>query len=124
MTDDATARNKKVVEDFVREVPLGKNLDALDTLVAEDYIQHNPHAGQGRAGVREFFANFHEHLDEGLHPDGDIAVNIIAEGEFVVRQAIRTNGMLVDIWRVGNGQLLEHWDAWRPAEGHDRLEGF
>lgn len=120
----AAEENKRVVERFVDEVPVKGNLDALNDLVAEDYIQHNPEAGQGRAGVREFFANLEDHVGDGLDPAGNLQVNLIAEGEFVVRQAIRENGMLVDIWRVEDGMLVEHWDAWRPAEGHPRLPGF
>jgi predicted SnoaL-like aldol condensation-catalyzing enzyme len=125
VSSEEVARNKAVVEAFVAEVAIGKNLDRLDDLVAEDYIQHNPHAGQGREGVREFFAVFHQGaLDEGLHPRGTIAVNLIGEGEFVVRQEIRDNGVLIDIWRVRDGMLREHWDSWRPAPGHDVLPGF
>jgi hypothetical protein len=67
MITDEIERNKKVVEDFVREVPLAGNLDALDELVAEDYVQHNPQAGQGRAGVRELFGNSQDQLDHDLH---------------------------------------------------------
>lgn len=119
-----TEANKRIVERFVEEVPVRGNLDALDELVAEDYVQHNPQAGQGRTGVREFFANLEQLLGDELDPTGDLQVNLIAEGDFVVRQAIRENGMLVDIWRVSGGVLVEHWDAWRPAEGHDRLPGF
>ena len=50
-------RNKKLVERFFREVPYGPgdNLDVIDELVAEDYVQHNPLAGQGREGVKRFF---------------------------------------------------------------------
>jgi predicted SnoaL-like aldol condensation-catalyzing enzyme len=121
---DEIERNKRVVERFVEEVPLAGNLDTLDELVAEDYIQHNPHAGQGRAGVRDFFANFHKVLDHGLHPSGTLQVNLIAEGELVVRQELRENGMLIDVWRVKDSMLREHWDAWRPAQGHERLTGF
>jgi len=57
--DEAVERNKQVVEAFVADVAIGKRLDRLDDLVAVDYIQHNPHAGQGREGVREYFAGFH-----------------------------------------------------------------
>ncbi|XPP27117.1 MAG: nuclear transport factor 2 family protein [Leucobacter sp.] len=120
-----TERNKRVVERFVEEVPQKRNLEVIDEVIAEDYIQHNPDAGQGREGVREFFANFFDEvLDTAMHPSGIISVNLIAEGEFVVRQEIRNNGTLTDIWRVKNGMLQEHWDAWRPAEGHERLPGF
>jgi predicted SnoaL-like aldol condensation-catalyzing enzyme len=119
-----TERNKQVVEEFVREVPIARNLDALDRLVAEDYVQHNPHAGQGREGVRQFFATGHEALDVGFHTYPVLFVNLIAEGEFVVRQEMRTSGMLIDIWRVRDGMLQEHWDSWRGAEGFEALHGF
>jgi predicted SnoaL-like aldol condensation-catalyzing enzyme len=33
----------------------GDNLQILDEIVAEDYVQHNPLAGEGREGLRQFF---------------------------------------------------------------------
>lgn len=121
---EESARNKQVIEDFVREVPHGGNLDALDILVAENYIQHNPRAGQGREGVRQFFDKSMVDLDRDIHSHPSLYTNLIAEGEFVVRQEMRENGMLIDVWRVRDGQMQEHWDAWRPAEGYERAEGF
>ena len=34
--------NKALVARFFAEVPLGGNLDAIDELVSETYVQHNP----------------------------------------------------------------------------------
>lgn len=51
-------------------------------------------------------------------------MNYIADGEFVVRQELRDHGMLVDIFRVRDGVLVEHWDAFRPDEGTERIPGF
>jgi predicted SnoaL-like aldol condensation-catalyzing enzyme len=51
-------------------------------------------------------------------------VNVLAEGDFVVRHDVRARGMLIDIFRVRDGQLSEHWDAYRPAIGAERIKGF
>jgi predicted SnoaL-like aldol condensation-catalyzing enzyme len=120
-------RNKLVVRRFFEEVVQGTadDLDVVEELVAEDYLQHNPHAGQGREGLRDFFVHILSlPLSERLDPRETLQVNLIAEGDFVVRQELRTNGMLVDIFRVQNGLLQEHWDAYRPAPGTDRLPGL
>ncbi|ALJ21377.1 nuclear transport factor 2 family protein [Microbacterium sp. No. 7] len=127
MASEQVEANKKLVERFFREVPYGPgdNLEVLDELLADDYIQHNPDAGQGREGVRDFFTNVIPlPLTGDLAADGTLEVNIIGDGDFVVRQETRTNGMLVDIFRVKDGRLAEHWDAWRPAKGFERPPSF
>jgi predicted SnoaL-like aldol condensation-catalyzing enzyme len=112
--------NKRLVERFFKEAFYERNLDVLDEIVAEDYIQHNPDAGHGRVGVRELF----EKLPRIDPPPGEI-VNLIAEGDFVVRQSIRPGeGMLIDIIRIEKGMFAEHWDAYRPDPGTERLPGF
>jgi len=119
--------NKKLVERFFREIPYGpgNNLDLIDELVAEDYVQHNPEAGQGREGVKHFFTNVIPlPLTGDLAAEGTLEVNIVGDGDLVVRQEIRKNGMLVDIFRIKDGYLAEHWDAWRPAAGCERPPSF
>lgn len=126
-SSEEVQRNKALVERFFREIPYGPgdNLDLIDELMAEDYVQHNPLAGQGRQGVKDFFTNVIPlPLTGDLAAEGTLYVNIIGDGDMVVRQEVRTNGMLVDIFRVENGQLKEHWDAWRPAEGFERPPSF
>jgi predicted SnoaL-like aldol condensation-catalyzing enzyme len=124
MDPDQLQKNKQVVSDFFGIIyGSGDDLHRFDELVAENYLQHNPWAGQGREGLRRFFE------DEVKAPDrldarGTVEVNLIAEGEFVVRQETRTDGMLVDIFRVSDGQLQEHWDAYRPNPGTERKRGF
>lgn len=120
-----TDKNKVAVSklfDIIYGVSLA-DIALIDGLVAEDYIQHNPVAGQGREGLRDFLHQIVPEPKE-LDPADTISVNLIAEGDYVVRQELRRNGMLVDIFRVTDGVLQEHWDAFRFAPGARRIPGF
>jgi predicted SnoaL-like aldol condensation-catalyzing enzyme len=102
----------------------GSKLDEVEDMMAEDYINNNPMA-DGKAGFRHFFTNVIPlPLTGDLSPEGTISVNMIAEGDMVVRQELRKNGMLIDIYRIKDGLLQEHWDAFRPAEGYDSPKSF
>lgn len=127
---DQLARNKRAVERFFEVIyGDGSNVDeVLDEIVAEDYAQHNDHVAaiaDGREGVKRFFVEeLGLPLPGHLAAEGTIAVNLIAEGDLVVRQEFRAQGMLVDIFRVQDGVLQEHWDAFRVAPGQEPLPGF
>jgi len=122
---DQAHRNKAIVTRLFEEVayPPRPDIDVLDEIIAPDYIQHNPFAAQGLEGVKRFF-EWLTPLPEWLNAGGRLSVNMIAEGDFVVRQEIRTHGMLIDIFRVRDGLCREHWDAYRPNPGTPRLPGF
>lgn len=94
----------------------------FDAVMAEDYIQHN-HLGNGREPVKKMAAAL-------LKAFPDLAVTIedmIAEGDRVVAritmvgthqgrfQGVEPTGRriefrAIDIWRVEDGRLKEHWD--------------
>jgi predicted SnoaL-like aldol condensation-catalyzing enzyme len=97
-------------------------IDGIDELVAEDYIQHNPRAEQGREGLRKFCSFIIQNPE--IDPADTHSVTLIAEGDMVVRQEMRANGMLIDIFRVHDGKLQEHWDAFRFAPGAKIIPGF
>lgn len=123
MSTDTMERNKQAVQKLYTVIyGSGDNLDLLDELVAEDYVQHNPSADQGREGLRRFFTEFFPlPLTGWLGPEATIEVNYIAEGDRVVRHEIRTHGLLIDIFRVEDGIITEHWDAYRPNPGTERI---
>jgi|SRR3954447_23562216 predicted SnoaL-like aldol condensation-catalyzing enzyme len=124
MPSQPAAANKRVVERLF-DVIYGKgdDLDVLAEIVARDYIQHNPAAGQGRAGLESFLRRLVP-LPPWLDARGTVTVNLIAEGDLVVRQEIRNHGMLIDVLRVREGLCIEHWDAFRPDPSTDRIPGF
>jgi predicted SnoaL-like aldol condensation-catalyzing enzyme len=100
-----TERNKQTVARVFDAFRAG-DVDALDELLVEDYVQHNPQADNGLQAVKEF-----------LRPVVPLEVEVyrvIAEGDFVVAHShYKTWNMAgVDIWRFDDdGKMIEHWDV-------------
>jgi steroid delta-isomerase-like uncharacterized protein len=116
--------NKALVRRFYAEIDKG-NLDAMDELVAENYLDHNPPPfpglASGREGLKRAFEIFWQ-ATPGYHRIEDQ----IAEGDRVVTRmtsfgkhegdlpgAPRTGNDLkmtsITIHRIENGKLAEKW---------------
>lgn len=102
-----------------------------DVMPDEGYVQHNPLAGDTREALRAFYPMImrrpstpEDPVPDWLDAHGTLEVNYIAEGDLVVRQEVRTHGMLIDIFRVRDGKVREHWDAFRPNPGTERIPGL
>jgi len=112
-----TAANKKLVVDFFTVVFVDKRPQAaFDKYVGKTYIQHNPVADDGSAGAIGFLSDWFK-----KNPQAVIQIKrVIAEGDLVaVHHHMRTSpevrGMAaVDIFRVENGKVVEHWDVVQP----------
>lgn len=113
-------RNKAVVMRYMQEVVNDRQLEVLDEILAEDWIAHNPTEPNGREGLKELFRGFFQMAPE-LHAD---VKRIIAEGDLVVTQSHYTasiadrgndwapnSGATVDIFRLVDGVIVEHWDV-------------
>ena len=98
-------RNKQTVARLFDAFRAG-NTDAFDELIVDDYVQHNPQAGNGLQAVKEFF-----------RPVGPVDVEVhrvVADGDLVAVHAnYRTWNMAgVDIFRLNDdGKIIEHWDV-------------
>ena len=69
-----TERNKQTVARLYDAFRAG-DVDALDDLIVEDYVQHNPQVGNGLEAVKAFF--------RPVGPvDADV-YRVIAEGDLV-----------------------------------------
>ena len=116
--------NKQALRRFVTEVINSKNLDAIDELVAETYVEHSPLQGADatreglRASLRALFASFpdfHSH-EQDLIAEGDTVVyrglaSGTHGGDFLGTPATgrRTEFAEVHINRFADGKLVEHW---------------
>ena len=112
------AANKALVTAAVTMLFQQHKVDqAIDTYFAPDYIQHNPLVPTGAAPVRVFFKKFYAD-----HPGSTIEIShVLADGDLVAvhyrfRIDPKDRGMaVVDIFRVANGKIAEHWDVGQPV---------
>jgi len=116
--------NKEIVTTFCREVFVDHNLSRLDEYMRDDYAQHNDIAATGKKGFRDLFTKTFQALPDFTYTvhmvvaDGDIVVvystmTATHRGEWL-GQAPTGNKIeidVVDIFRVTDGMIAEHWDV-------------
>jgi steroid delta-isomerase-like uncharacterized protein len=118
------ANNKELVETLCKSVFQNHDFSRLDEIMRDDYIQHNKDVAQGKSG----FIKFHEDFFTAM-PDFNYTVNkIVSEGDTVMMYSTVTathlgewlgnpptgnklNFDTVDIFRIENGKIAEHWDV-------------
>lgn len=109
--------NKKLVLDFYQRFFGDKDISAADKYLAPSYKQHNPLAATGRDAVKKFFTPF---FANPAIPKSKIDVRrVAADGDLVwLHIRSKTTGSeraVVDIFRVQNGKIVEHWDVIQPV---------
>ncbi len=120
----SSAENKALVRRFYEEIDKG-NLDILDELVAEDYLDHNPPPfpglGSGRAGLKQAFKLFqqatpgHHHIEDQIAEGDKVVTRLTSMGkhEGDLPGAPRTGNELkmtsITIHRIAAGKLVEKW---------------
>ncbi len=116
--------NKALIRRFYQEIDEG-NLDAMDELVAENYLDHSappfPGIGPGREGLKQSFRMFWD-----ATPGRHVIEDQVAEGDKVVTRltaygihqrdlaGIPATGRQVTmtgtvIHRIENGKIAEKW---------------
>jgi predicted SnoaL-like aldol condensation-catalyzing enzyme len=105
--------NKQLILDVYSKVFGQGNLSFADFVVAEDYIQHNPMVKTGKAGVMEFLTMLKQ-MPKPENPKKPF-MRLICDSNFIaVHSQVEFMGKdnaVVDLYRIENGLLAEHWDA-------------
>lgn len=108
--------NKKVVLDFYEKGLNQKDFDAAAKHFGPKYIQHNPTAPDGIEGFKAFIA-----FRKDKFPNAKSEIKrAFAEGDYVilhvhgVREPGERGVAIVDIFRLENGKIVEHWDVVQP----------
>lgn len=125
MTTERTTPNKQLVEAFIQELFTNGDLDAVDRYLDPGFINHDPPfpgAPDGREGMRQAAATFHEAL-----PDWHSNVEqLIAEADIVVERftasgthrgdlmGVPPTGKVValkgmQMFRIENNKIIERW---------------
>lgn len=108
--------NKKVVLDFYEKGLNKKDFEAASVHFGPRYTQHNPNAGDGPEGFKNFLAFLREKF-----PNSRSEIKrVLADGDYVILHvhAVRTPGergtAIIDIFKLENGKIVEHWDVAQP----------
>jgi predicted SnoaL-like aldol condensation-catalyzing enzyme len=105
--------NLQLVLDVYERVLKPLDSRPVDELFAVDYVQHNPMARTGAAGLKEFLdwarakSPNAEHRVKRVFVDGDY---VIAHVHVIINPGEAGNAV-VDIFRVAGGRIAEHWDV-------------
>jgi len=108
--------NRTAVLAFYEKGLNQKNADAALAHVGDRYVQHNPNAADGPDGFRKFigflrekFPNSHSEIKRSF-VDGDyVTLHVHA-----VREPGTRGNAIVDIFKLENGKIVEHWDVVQP----------
>ncbi|MGW4768554.1 nuclear transport factor 2 family protein [Nocardia sp. NPDC004278] len=120
MTNDLAIRNKELILRSLAEFT-GGNIEVLRNLLHENFIEHSPGNPSGREAFIEFTASSpvaKARLEiKRVIADDDYAVvhyHMIAPDD--------TRGIaVVDIWRLVDGVITEHWDVVQPVPDDDQI---
>jgi predicted SnoaL-like aldol condensation-catalyzing enzyme len=109
--------NKKVVVEFYEKALNQKDYEAAARYFGPRYIQHNPNVPNGPDGLKGLVTLLKEKFPNSRNE----IKRVIAEGDLVMLHvhAVREPGQrgtaIVDIFRVENGKIVEHWDVIQPV---------
>jgi len=109
-------QNKRTVLDFYDKGLNQKDFEAASKHFGDRYVQHNPNAADGPAG----FKGFLQFLKDKFPQSRSEIKRTFAEGDYVIVHvhAVREPGTrgnaIIDIFRLENGKIVEHWDVLQP----------
>jgi predicted SnoaL-like aldol condensation-catalyzing enzyme len=105
-----TEQNKRLVLEGFDTLFNKRDYVAAEKFWSPHYIQHSAHIEPGREGLFNLVKSLPSTLK---HESG----TIVAEGDFVIVHGrfsgfgAPANWIVVDILRIGDGVLVEHWDV-------------
>ncbi|MEM9934292.1 MAG: ester cyclase [Bacteroidota bacterium] len=121
--------NVVLITDFVQHLMNDHDFTYVrDTFGNSEYVQHNRSVPEGMEGILTYMEGFTKKFPEFSY---DVK-HIYADGDFVtfhshatlkkVQRGNPEKGLnIVDIWRIADGKIVEHWDAIQAIDGSMRL---
>jgi predicted SnoaL-like aldol condensation-catalyzing enzyme len=121
----STEDNKKIVLEFEEVAFNQKDAEKAAKYLADNYTQHNPNFADGIEGFKgglQWLAGQYPHLKVEVK-------QIFADKDYIIihvygdTDATNPNGekvAIVDIFRVKNGKIVEHWDVIQPIPAESK----
>ena len=105
--------NKKIVIEFYDKALNQKDFEAASKYFGPRYVQHNPNVPDGIESfkglvtmLKEKFPNSHSEIKRAV-AEGDLVMLHVHS----VREPGQRGRAIVDIFRLENGKIVEHWDV-------------
>lgn len=115
-TSADSAESERVVLEYMKmgQEP-GRLVEALETFLADDFVQHAGRIPPGKQGSIDYLSG----LAEGRANDNRTShfARVISDGDLVLVHRLVTSDsnprgtVFADLYRVRNGQVTEHWDV-------------
>ncbi|TVT25171.1 hypothetical protein FNH05_32255 [Amycolatopsis rhizosphaerae] len=110
----AAGRNARLVRTIFAEFAAG-NLAPLREALHDDFVEHSPGNPSGRDAFLRFIAD-----SEVAKAELDLKRVVADEEHVVVHYRMTPPGQerglaVVDIWRLADGRIAEHWDVVQPV---------
>jgi predicted SnoaL-like aldol condensation-catalyzing enzyme len=108
--------NKKIIAEFYDAALNQKDFEKASKYLGSRYTQHNPNAADGPEGLKGFLA----FLKDKFPNNRSEIKRIFADGDYVIVHvhAVREPGTrgnaIIDIFKLENGKVVEHWDVVQP----------
>ena len=116
MRTEQEEKNLKLVLDFYDVIINGQHYERAREFLDDNYIQHKPEVETGAKGVLDFVRSIYAQC-----PDHKArVVRSFVDGDHVILHVHIMNAVeapnlaVMDIFRVENGKLAEHWDVASP----------
>jgi predicted SnoaL-like aldol condensation-catalyzing enzyme len=121
-SDPVLNKNKQAAYGIVKVLLEAGHWDRADEFLTERYLQHNPLAKSGRAGVVDFFTKVLKVTPKPIPEKMQTkVVAVVAEGDLVTVSFVREmkdpkdpsksyTTTWFDMWRFVDGKADEHWD--------------
>ena len=107
------ATNKRLVAEFYDKAINQKDFEAAAKYLGPRYVQHNQAAKDGPEGLKGFleflrakFPKAHSDIKKSF-ADGDYVILHVHS----VREPGTRGTAIVDIFKLENGKIVEHWDV-------------
>jgi predicted SnoaL-like aldol condensation-catalyzing enzyme len=110
-------KNLKAVLDFYDVVINGQQYSRVYEFVDKNYIQHKPEVEDGPEGLLDFLRWIYSQSPQHKAR----IIRSFVDGDYVILHVHVINGAeakdiaVMDIFRVENGMLMEHWDVASPV---------
>jgi len=111
MTGSIEERNKAIVRDAFEALFNRRDFAVAEAFFSPGYIQQSAHIPPGRKGLFELVKSLpstHQREMGAMVAEGDL---VVAHGRLWGYGDGRPNRIVVDIVRIADGLLAEHWDV-------------